>query len=72
MSPQRGQPSVQASQGWLGHDRVHEASDELPQQAPGRRAGQAARATPSAERGESSSASISGSSTRMIKRWAST
>ncbi len=50
MSAQRLQAALQASEGWLGHDRLHERSDELAQQAPGLRAGQAARAKPWAQR----------------------
>ena len=72
MSAHRLQAALQASEGGLGHDRLHERSDELAQQAPGLRAGQAARAKPSAQRGESSMPSTSGSSKRMTRRWAST
>jgi len=72
MSPQGRQAPSQASEGWLGHDRLQQGSDELPQEAPSLWAGQAARARGSAQRGESSSPSMSGSSKRMIKRWART
>ena len=72
MSAQSLQATLEASEGRLGHDRLQQRSDELAQQAPGLRAGQAARAKPSAQRGECSSPSTSGSSRRMIKRWAST
>jgi len=72
MSAERGDAASKTWEGWLGHDRLDERGDELPQQAPGARAGQAARVRPSAERGESSSSSTSGSSRRMINRWAST
>jgi hypothetical protein len=62
----------QASEGRLGHDRLQQGSDELAQQAPSLRLGQAARSTLLSQRGESSSPSTSGSSRRMIKRWART
>ena len=71
MSAQRHQAAPQASEGRLGHDRLQQGGDELAQQAPRVWPGQAARAKPSAQRGESSSPSMSGSSRRMIKRWAS-
>ena len=71
MSAQRHQAAPQASEGRLGHDCLQQGSDELAQQAPRVWAGQAARAKPSAQRGKSSSSSMSGSSRRMIKRWAS-
>ena len=72
MTVQSRQAVSQASEGRLGHDRLQQGSDELAQQAPGLRPGQAARGELSAQRGKSSSPSTSGSSRRMIKRWART
>jgi hypothetical protein len=72
MTVQSRQAVSQASEGRLGHDRLQQGSDELAQQAPSLRPGQAARGRLSAQRGESSSPSTSGSSRRMIKRWART
>jgi hypothetical protein len=43
MAVQDGQAVSQAGEGWLRHDRLRERSDELAQQAPGLRPGQAAR-----------------------------
>ena len=71
MAAESRQAVSQASEGRLGHDRLQQGSDELAQQAPSLRPGQAARGTLSSQRGESSSPSTSGSSRRMIKRWAS-
>jgi len=70
MSPQRRDAALQASEVRLRHDRLQKGSDELAYEAPGARAGQAARAMPSAQCGESSSSSTSGSSRRMTRRWA--
>ena len=70
MSAQRCPASPQASDGRLGHDRLENRGDELAQQSPSRGAGQAASGKSSAQRGESSSSSTSGSSRRMTKRWA--
>ena len=53
MTVQSRQAVSQASEGWLGHDRLQQRSDELAQQAPGLRAGQATRGRPSARRGKS-------------------
>jgi hypothetical protein len=53
----------QASQGRLREDGLQQRGDELTEQPPLPRSGQAA-----AERGESSSSSISGSSKRIINR----
>ena len=52
MSAQRHQAAPQGSEGRLGHDRLQQGSDELAQQAPRVWAGQAAKARPSAQRGE--------------------
>ena len=71
MAVQSGQAVSQASEGRLGHDRLQQGSDELAQQAPVP-PGQAARGRLSAQREESSTLSTSGSSRRMIKRWART
>ena len=72
MTVQSRQAVSQASEGRFGHDRLQQGSDELAQQAPSLRPRQAARGKRSAERGESSTPSTSGSSRRMIRRWAST
>jgi len=53
----------QASEGRLREDGLQQRGDELTEQPPPPRWGQAA-----AERGESSSSSISGSSKRIINR----
>jgi|HubBroStandDraft_1064217.scaffolds.fasta_scaffold64040_2 hypothetical protein len=72
MTVQSRQAVSQAGDGRLGHDRLQQRGDELAQQAPSLRPGQAARGKLSAQRGESPSPSTSGSSRRMIKRWAKT
>lgn len=61
------QTTLAASQGFQGglrHDGLHETGDELAQQAPGAGPCQAALG----RRGETSSASTSGSSRRMARR----
>ena len=50
MTVQSRQAVSQASEGRLGHDRLQQGSDELAQQAPGLRPGQAARGKLSAQR----------------------
>lgn len=59
---------AQAGEVWVWHDGLEQGGEELAQQAPRAGSGQAA----VAERGESSSASINGSSNRMTNRCAST
>lgn len=56
----------EAGEARLWNDGVEERSDELARQAPEAGTGQAA----VAQRGESSSSSMMGSSKRIIKRWA--
>jgi hypothetical protein len=55
---------AQAGEAWLGNDGLEERSDELSGEAPEAGAGQAA----FAERGESSSSSMMGSSRRIMRR----
>jgi hypothetical protein len=60
--------TLKVSDGGQGRDGLQHRGDELSTQAPGRGPGQAAMG----ERGESSNASTSGSSNRIISRWART
>ena len=57
---------LEASECRLREDGLKDGGHELTHEAPGGRSGQAA-----ARRGESPSSSMSGSSSRMINRWAS-
>ena len=67
MSPYRLRTASQAGDCRLGDDGLDGCGDKLEQQTPGAGTGQAA----SAQRGESSNASTSGSSNKIIRRWAS-
>ena len=64
----RANRKYSTGEGRLRNDGLEQCGDELAQQAPSTGSGQAA----SAQRGESSSSSMSGSSRRIIRRWAST
>ena len=66
MSSQGCLGAPQGCQGGLRKNGLEQGGDQLDQEAPGAWAGQAALA----QRGESSSSSINGSSRRIIKRWA--
>lgn len=68
MSPEAATGAFETGEGGLGEDGLTQGSEELAQQAPRAGAGQAA----AAGRGESASAPTSGSSRRMISRWANT
>ena len=56
----------QIGEAWLRHDGLPQRFDQLAQQSPEARPGQAAQA----QRGEASSASIDGSSRSSINKWA--
>lgn len=59
--------AAQATDGWLWDDRLQQGCNELLQDTPSARCRQAA----CIQWGESSKSQASGSSSRMIKRWAS-
>ena len=68
MSAECGPGGKQIGEGGLRYDRLQQAAGELAQAAPQARPGQAAEA----QRGESSSASIDGSSNSSMSKWART
>ena len=67
ISPERSPAPAQAANGRLWDDCLQQRGNELLQDAPSAKRSQAA----SAQWGESSNSRTSGSSSRIIKRWAS-